>query len=349
MLSPRAFLPFVLEAHSAVHIHPYQRRSASPSSHSTMADFTDYISFYMDSSAPKYDPQPTAYPPPGSGGPSPTYMASNADSQSHSQGDFYSGDVSYGPNEPAQTSELPEMPLNQSNQQRPPSPARRSLFDFVSPFDALTSPPQQAKRKPVPQQSTGTTDDSSWPNVNMDPKRKSVENLMDQITRGPLPPPAQSVTAQFDPYAPSEELPTPQTEQAQTRASRPLPPQPTQSSSSPRASPPKVAAQARQQRQSVESPIGPLAPQGSYTQQGQRKEKDFSPYRAMAAEARNKNAGGKGKNTSRYVFMRLGYLRVSHRFVVQRANNRLRCLATSGRDSCTTRRGQVDCYCFGKG
>lgn len=270
-----------------------------------MADLADYISFYLDS--PKYnnEPQPSPYPPPASGGPSPTYLPSNADSQSHSQGEFYSAE-SYAPSEPMQSSELSEMPLNQSNQQRPPSPGRRSMFDFVSPFDALTSPPQQGKRKPVPAQppSVDSTGDSSWTNITMDPKRKSVENLMDQITRGqgPLQPPAQSVTAQFDPYAPSEELPTPQAEQAQTRAPRPLPPHPTQQQQqSPRASPPKIPAQARQQRQSVDSPIGPPAPQGGYYQQP-RKDKESSPFRPVESQPRGKGNGGKGKSAAMYVF-----------------------------------------------
>jgi hypothetical protein len=272
-----------------------------------MADLTDYISLYMDS-APKYnsDSQSAGFPHPGSGGPSPTYLPSNVDSQSLSQSEFYTPDVAFGPNEPAQVSDLPEAPLGQSNQQRPPSPSRRSMFDFVSPFEALTNPPPQAKRKPVPSQPSGTgsnTDDSSWTtNIAMDPKRKSVENLMDQITRGqgPLQPPAQSVTAQFDPYAPSEELPTPQAEQSHTRSSRPLPPQPT--TQSPRASPPKIAAQARQQRQSVESPIGPPAPPSGYYQQS-RKDKEGSPFRPMGFDARNKSNGPRGKSAAGYVLV----------------------------------------------
>lgn len=77
------------------------------------------------------------------------------------------------------------------------------MFDFVSPFDALANsvPNQQASIKrnavhiPVPAtagQSSG--DDSSFQKVThplegmrTDPKRKSVENLMDTLTRGSLP------------------------------------------------------------------------------------------------------------------------------------------------------------------
>ena len=268
-----------------------------------MSDFADYISLYMDS-AQKYntDVQPAPYPPPGSSGPSPTYLSSNVDSQSVSQSEFYTPETPYGPNEPPQSSELPEMLLGQSNQQRPPSPARRSMFDYVSPFDALSNSTPQTKRKPVPSQPSGAgsnTDDSSWTtNMAMDPKRKSVENLMEQLTKaqGPIQPPAQSVTAQFDPYAPSEELATPQAETQ--RASRPLPPHPTQQS--PRSSPPKVSAQARQQRQSVESPIGPLGPQGGFYQQP-RRDKENSPFRSMANEGRGKGNGPRGKNAAKYV------------------------------------------------
>ena len=130
-----------------------------------MSDFADYISLYMDS-AQKYntDVQPAPYPPPGSSGPSPTYLSSNVDSQSVSQSEFYTPETPYGPNEPPQSSELPEMLLGQSNQQRPPSPARRSMFDYVSPFDALSNSTPQTKRKPVPSQPSGAgsnTDDSS--------------------------------------------------------------------------------------------------------------------------------------------------------------------------------------------
>ena len=72
---------------------------------------------------------------------------------------------------------------------------------------------------------TSGTEESSWHTAPVDPKRKSVENLMDQLTRGQGPPlhSTQSVTAQFDPYAPTEE-PTPPSDQSQARASRPLPP-----------------------------------------------------------------------------------------------------------------------------
>ncbi|KAI0684597.1 hypothetical protein BC835DRAFT_1422137 [Cytidiella melzeri] len=68
--------------------------------------------------------------------------------QRSSQGstDFY-GNSSFISLDPTPASETPQ-------QQRPPSPGGRSIFEFISPFDALSNPPatQQQKRKPVPTQ-----------------------------------------------------------------------------------------------------------------------------------------------------------------------------------------------------
>jgi hypothetical protein len=135
--------------------------------------------------------------------------------------------------------------------------------------------------------------------MSMDPKRKSVENLMDQLTRGqgPLSPPTQSVTAQFDPYAPQEDL-TPIAEPAR---SRPLPPQPTQpvqqGNSSPRASPPKPIMQARQQRRSAESPIGP--PGMNNYQQGQKESNQ--PLPGPVRQDSRKVPAPKPKGSPKYV------------------------------------------------
>lgn len=245
------------------------------------------------------EPQPSVYGVPsvgsvGSGGPSPTYLPSHVDPESQQPAEYY-GDNTFTPADTTPAAETPQ----QQQQPHPPSPGRRSMFDFVSPFDALSGSPssQQAKRKPVPPQPSSapsTSDDvSSWTAVSMDPKRKSVENLMDQLTRGqgPLPPPAQSVTAQFDPYAPQEDI-APHAEPAR---SRPLPPQPTQhqGGSSPRASPPKPVMQARQQRRSADSPIGPA---GLNNYQSVPKD-NGQPIQFP----RVKNQPPKGKTSPRYV------------------------------------------------
>ena len=175
--------------------------------------------------------------------------------------------------------------------QQPPSPARRSMFDFVSPFDALQgSSSSQAKRKPIPQSQASTShtsistsitsmtslDEPTWSLPPIDPKRKSVENLMDQITRGQVSvsPPHHPPVSLNDPYTPSDEpLPPPEPVQPAQRAPRPLPPQP-QVTGSPRSSPPKVPTQQRQQRRGAsDSPAGQPADYSN----GSQKEKEYSP------------------------------------------------------------------------
>lgn len=207
---------------------------------------------------------------------------------------------------------MSEASAPQASAQRPPSP-RRSMFDFVSPFDALNSPPtsQQPKRKPIPPQppsNAGSTEDN-WGSVSLDPKRKSVENLMDQLTRGQGPLPlAQSVAGQFE-YTQNDEATTP-TDFSGSRASRPLPPHPGQQGpgGSPRASPPKPANQQPQQSQhrqpagrSVESPVGPPGNQGQF--QLHRRDKEGSPVptglRHLMGEMRNKGTVPRGKNSPR--------------------------------------------------
>ncbi|KAI0781076.1 hypothetical protein BD413DRAFT_462702 [Trametes elegans] len=187
-------------------------------------------------------------------------------------------------------------------EQRAPSPARGSMFDFVSPFDVLANANPSAKRKPPPAQPSA--EPSSWnPSpMSVDPKRKSVENLMEQLTRGQAPQSASSqrLTAPYDSYnqLPAEE-PQP-SEPVQSRAPRPLPPQPMHPTGSPRSSPPKQAGQAaRQQRRAADSPIGPpAAPQGPFGNNYNRdKESSPLPQRGVVPDSRRGN-GGKGKNVS---------------------------------------------------
>ncbi|KIJ60640.1 hypothetical protein HYDPIDRAFT_98194 [Hydnomerulius pinastri MD-312] len=204
---------------------------------------------------------------------------------------------------------LPPLPP----QQAPPSP-RKSLFDFVSPFDALASSSSTVKKKPVPAApaSTSSGNEDSWTSASLgsitnDPKRKSVENLIDQLTRGQAPytsgqPPSPS----YDPYSTTDEYsqvetnqPTPQQLQQQPppRAMPlppPLPPKPGRSSS-PRASPTKPLVQPQQQQRpqgrSVESPVSQAIPP--------RKEKEGSPgpRSTWKNEGRGKGAP-KGKQSS---------------------------------------------------
>ena len=272
-------------------------------------------------SAPKYtnEQASASYPLPGSGGPSPTYLPSVPDSQSEQVPKYYGAESSYTSHE---ASSLNDPAQQQGSTQRPPSPGRRSMFEFVSPFDALSSPPaQQQKRKPIPppgqpsSNAGSATDDASWSAVSLDPKRKSVENLMDQLTKGqsPLLPTNQSITAQFDPYASNEDVQQ-QADLSQPR-SRPLPPQPTQMGPVPaaRASPPKPVTQQQppppqqqrqqqQARRSVDSPIGPPGNQAQF--QVNQREKESSPLlsaRLLAMDQRAKPMVPKGKTSPKYV------------------------------------------------
>ncbi|KAI0361950.1 hypothetical protein OH77DRAFT_6284 [Trametes cingulata] len=246
------------------------------------------------SGAPKFaqsEPQqvPVSLP---SSGPSPPYVPLPPD-QSHSDEYAFPPESTYS-HERESSGMHPAPPAAEP---RAPSPARRSMFDFVSPFDALTSSNTSAKRKPPPP-AQPSEESSSWSMLSADPKRKSVENLMDQLTRGQAPQSASSQppVAPYDPYVPiqAEEPPPPQ-EPAQTR-SRPLPPQP-QPTGSPRASPPKQAI--RQQRRAADSPIGPpSAPQGPFGNNYNRdKESSPLPQRGAGPERRRDN-GPKGKNVS---------------------------------------------------
>ncbi|GBE82365.1 hypothetical protein SCP_0407490 [Sparassis crispa] len=260
----------------------------------------------MSGSAPKYnypETQPSAPSLPAAG-PSPPYMRNSPEAPLHHDIPYY-GESPYPSHEPPRDSLELQVP---PSQQRAPSPARRSMFDFVSPFDALATTSTSAKRKPAPTQptnlSSGSVEDNAWTPAIMDPKRKSVENLMDQLTRGQAAPvaPPQLYNAPYDPYAPSEDT-SPQVEPVQqARMSRPLPPQPPQPSSSPRGSPPKPQNQ-RQQRRSTESPIGPApATQGPFAPGAIPRDKEgpsnaAQPYRTTGPESRGRG-GPKGKNVS---------------------------------------------------
>ena len=183
--------------------------------------------------------------------------------------------------------DLPQpMPLPQVQQPAPPSPPK-PIFDFVSPFDALAaSTTSTVKKKPVvtTARSASSGNEDSWTSASLgslnDPKRKSVENLIDQLTRSQAPYVSGrlSPSPTYDPYNTADEYsqvesnqPAPQQQQQQSRTMPPppppLPPKPD------RASPPKAPVQQQQHRpqgRSTESPVGhPIPPA--------RKEKDGSP------------------------------------------------------------------------
>jgi hypothetical protein len=153
------------------------------------------------------------------------------------------------------------------------------MFDFVSPFDHLSSSSGSIKKKPVPVQSPSISnaneDSGSWTPIS-DPKRQSVDNLLEHLTRGQPPPPSQPPPSAYEAFLSSGEFS--HGEKMQSRVPPPpLPPKPIPNrTASPRASPPKAPAQ-RPQFRPVDSPatqhiILPLSQQA-----GTRRDKESSP------------------------------------------------------------------------
>ncbi|KAL1730253.1 hypothetical protein EV714DRAFT_250474 [Schizophyllum commune] len=156
-------------------------------------------SIYPESQpAPPMSGPPSAPSPTYGNGPSPQQWEqsmqpqdyrSNQDMDYHTQYDPQPGFVAppqqVSPPLPPQTQQAAAQPL-------PPSPPK-SMFDFVSPFDALQSATGSIRKKPVPTSSVPSSgnEDSSWTAIS-DPKRRSVENLLENLTLGspPQPPPA---------------------------------------------------------------------------------------------------------------------------------------------------------------
>ncbi len=179
----------------------------------------------------------------------------------------------------------------------PPPEQQKTMFDFVSPFDALSSASSQVKKKPVPSHSVSSTEDSSWTTVS-DPKRRSVDNLLEQMSN--IRPYPQSVSAYdfYDP-APSDYTTVDSSRSRQPELQVPPPPIPPKPlvhqrpESPPRPSPPKTQAQ---RARLGESPVNnqQSVPQGN----GNRRDKESSPGpRGSIRRAR----GGKNFVSSKYV------------------------------------------------
>ena len=179
------------------------------------------------------------------------------------------------------------------------------MFDFVSPFDALASSSGAPARKPAPpsshQQGPSEPFEDTWTSV-IDPKRKSVDNLLEQIghTKAPVPPLAQPIS--FDQHSPDDEAPISELVQSKA-ASRPLPPKPMQAPS-PRGSPPKVTPPVRRDAQASDSPFGPqVGPTLSHVPTGTtQREKESSPGPRGSWKGheggRNRGSGSKAKTPS---------------------------------------------------
>jgi hypothetical protein len=197
----------------------------------------------------------------------------------------------------------------QSQTQGSPQPGK-TMFDFISPFDALASssvaPPI---RKPAPplsnQQPSPEPFEDTWSSAVIDPKRKSVDNLLEQIgsPKAPIASSVHSIPGAFEQHTPDEEAAIAEPMQSKA-ASRPLPPKPMQAPSPPRASPPKVNPPVRREVQGSEPHMGPpVGPSLSHvvTSTTQR-EKESSPGPRGSWKGhdggRNRGSGSKVKTQS---------------------------------------------------
>lgn len=156
-------------------------------------------------------------------------------------------DLERGLNPPSQPPSPPQQqaqrPQPQPQPARQPSPSRKSMFEFASPFDVLAASSSGPRKKPVPPLAPSNAGLSSGPDdppspgpapAAQDPRRKSVENLLEGLTK-PLPEPKPKAAAAA------------------------MQPQP-QQKASPRASPPRTLAQRPPLRSSEASSLAHIAP-----------------------------------------------------------------------------------------
>ncbi|KAG6869084.1 hypothetical protein C0993_003404 [Termitomyces sp. T159_Od127] len=196
---------------------------------------------------------------------------------------------------PLQSQQQQQAPQQSTSQQQTPSP-RKSMFEFISPFDHLSASTSSVKKKPVPQASgiAGINEDaSSW--TAPDPKRQSVENLLEHLTRGQPPLQHQSLPTTYEPFDFS------QSEALSSRAPPPpLPPKPVTNraaSPPPRSSPPKLPTQ-RVQGRATESPASQAGGGLGLQQGGTRREKEGSPVTRGSGRSKGSAQPKLSKNMS---------------------------------------------------
>ncbi|KAF8654218.1 hypothetical protein AX16_003742 [Volvariella volvacea WC 439] len=204
----------------------------------------------------------------------------------------------YGPLEQGvDISRAGPQPAPPQQQQPVPAPASppKSMFDFISPFDHLSSASSAVKKKPVPTQPSNTASPNEDPNwAVIDPKRASVDNLLEHLTRGQIPPTSQAPPPAYDSYLIGGEYV--QHDQSQVRQPGP-PTMPGKGvhnrPSSPRASPKNQAPQNQQSRPQPLPPVPqqpvPIPPQPDNP--NARRDKETSP---IPNGSRINNKGGKG-------------------------------------------------------
>ncbi|THV07877.1 hypothetical protein K435DRAFT_772233 [Dendrothele bispora CBS 962.96] len=201
----------------------------------------------------------------------------------------------------------PPLPQAIKQQNKPPSPPK-SMFDFVSPFDALSAPSNATKKKPANPGSSTTSgnEDSTW-SIVPDPKRQSVDNLLETLTRTQVPQ-SSGPSEPFDPYGNSGDF---MGEPVQNRVPPPpLPPKPnTNRPTSPPRSPPKPQGQ---RPRGLDSPTSQLGQPGTSQQSGgfssgnNRRDKESSPgpgnRGSIRGKKNNKNVNSPSPQAQNIVF-----------------------------------------------
>ena len=187
------------------------------------------------------------------------------------------------------------------------------MFEFTSPFDHLS-----VKKKPVPPAqpaSIGSSNDdsTSWTTVT-DPKRQSVENLLENLTRNQ--PPSQAHPANYESYLTGSDFS--QAEPVPNRA--PLPPIPAtkpgpNQNPSPRDSSPKNQTLHRPQPRAGDLNYNSQSPHSQSPQSAThgaptRRDKESSPgprgnsQRSQKTTATHPKFNNKLQSSPRYLFVR---------------------------------------------
>jgi hypothetical protein len=202
-----------------------------------------------------------------------------APSPPYSQRDDYKG---FGHDRSTDTSprtRLQQVPVPA----QPPSP-RRSMFEFTSAFDHLSS--TTTKKKPAPQPTTNPADDA-W-NTVIDPKRHSVENLLENLTRGQPQSVPQTQPPAYEAYL-SNDFQHPEPVPPQTTTRPPLPPIP--SNQKPVGIPPIIPNITGSPRSGSPKPLRSQGQINSnqplpYAGSGNRRDKESSPARGKSGSQR---------------------------------------------------------------
>jgi hypothetical protein len=185
---------------------------------------------------------------------------------------------------------------------QPPSP-RRSMFEFTSAFDHLSS--TTTKKKPAPQPTTNPADDA-WTTV-IDPKRQSVENLLEHLTRGQPQSVPQNQPPAYEAYL-SGDFQQPEPVVPQTTTRPPLPPIPSNQKSV--GIPPIIPSITGSPRSRSPKPLRPHGQINSnqplpYPGSGDRRDKESSPARGKTSSQRVQQPQSKftkPPNSPGYVF-----------------------------------------------